>query len=180
MSTPTPSTPPGEPPTFGTFNGHDVYPMPMFVTLSQHDLDAAITWYEAALGFAPMFVARGPDGRATLAHLRRARYQDVLLVPAASAPDGAAALAQPPQPRAGLRVSFQAGGDLAALATRARAAAPLGASAVEGPIDTPWNSTDVRVTDPAGHQLVLTGPRSVPDPDLAERMKAWLDAGRSS
>jgi len=173
----TPSTPPAEPPVLGTFNGHDVYPMPMFVTLSQPDLEAAITWYEAALGFTPMFVARGPDGRATLAHVRRARYQDILLVPAASTPDGAGAL---PTARPGSSISFQAGGDPAALAARARAVAPLGASAIEGPIDTPWNSTDVRVTDPAGHPLVLTGPRAVPDPELAERTKAWLEAGRTS
>src|SRR5262245_57301902 len=93
-STTTPTTPPtapaatdarGEPLTFGTFNGHDVYAMPMFATLEEPDLDAAIAWYQAALGCEPMFVARGPDGRATLAHLRRARYQDLMLVPGAAA-----------------------------------------------------------------------------------------------
>ena len=60
------------------------------------------------------------------------------------------------------------------------AGAPVGASAIEGPLDTPWNTTEVRVTDPAGHQLVLTAPRTVPDAQLSERMQAWLDAGRKA
>src|SRR5262249_34895511 len=132
------------------------------------DLEAAIAWYQAALGCEPMFVARGPDGRATLAHLRRARYQDLLLVP------GAAATGER------VKIVLRGDGDAAALAARARAAAPCGASALDGPIDTPWNTTDVRVTDPAGHALVLTAPRSTPDPELAERMRAWLERGRSA
>jgi uncharacterized glyoxalase superfamily protein PhnB len=177
MTTPAPTppaatTPPastdanGEPRVLGHFNGQDVYPMPMFVTLEQPDLDAAIAWYRDALGFAAMFVARGSDGRASLAHLRRARYQDLLLVP------GAAATGER------LSIGLRADGDPAALADRARAIAAVGASAIEGPLDTPWNSTDVRVTDPAGHKLVLTAPRSIPDPELAARTRAWLEAGR--
>jgi uncharacterized glyoxalase superfamily protein PhnB len=158
----------GEPVSLGTFNGHDVYAMPMFATLEQPDLDAAIAWYQAALGCEPMFVARGPDGRATFAHLRRARYQDLLLVP------GAAAGAER------ITISLRGDGEPAALAARARAAAPCGAAAVDGPIDTPWNSTDVRVTDPGGHAVVLTGPRATPDPELAERTRAWLERGRVS
>src|SRR5262245_22002189 len=179
MSTTTPTPPPapaappatdarGEPITLDTFNGHDVYLMPIYVTLDEPDLDAAIAWYQAALGFAPMFVARGPDGAPTLAHLRRARYQDLLLVP------GAAATGER------LRVGLRADGDPAELAARAGAAAPAGASAVDGPIDTPWNSTEVRVTDPGGHRLVLSAPRTVPDPELTAKMRAWLDAGRTS
>jgi hypothetical protein len=171
ISTPGPATATderGEPRVLGHFNGHDVYPMPMFVTLEQPDLDAAVAWYEAALGFAPMFIARGPDGRATLAHLRRARYQDLLLVP------GAAAAGER------VRIGLRADGDPAELAARARAVTAVAASAIEGPIDTPWNSTDVRVTDPAGHQLVLTAQRTVADPELAARMQAWLEAGRES
>src|SRR5215471_17966527 len=103
-----------EPENLGTSNCHDVYVMPMFATLEEPDLDAAIAWYEAALGFSAMFVARGPDGRAMLAHLRRARYQDLLLVP------GAAASGER------IAVSLRADGDPAELAARARAAAPCG------------------------------------------------------
>ena len=157
-----------EPPTLGTFNDFEVYPMPMFATLEVPDLEAAIAWYQAALGFGAMFVAREPGGRPTLAHLRRAKYQDLLLVPG----EGVTS-------REKLAISLQANGDPAELATRARSAAACGASSVEGPIDTPWNTTDVRLTDPAGHRLVLTAPRAVADPELAAKMKAWLDRGRT-
>jgi catechol 2,3-dioxygenase-like lactoylglutathione lyase family enzyme len=157
-----------EPETLTTFNGHDVYVMPMFATLEEPDLEAAIAWYQAALGFSAMFVARGPDGRPMLAHLRRAKYQDLLLVPGAAG-DGER-----------VRISLRADGDPAELAARARAAAPCGASAIEGPLDTPWNTTDVRITDPGGHKLVLTAQRSVPDPALDARMRAWLDMGKTS
>jgi len=127
-----------------------------------------VSWYERALGFAPMFVARAPDGRASFAHLRRARYQDVLLVPGVTAGGGRVAI--------GLR----ADGDPAALAETARRAPAIGAAAVDGPCDTPWNSTEVRVTDPAGHRIVLSAPRTVPDPALAEQVTAWLERGRTS
>lgn len=60
----------------------------------------------------------------------------------------------------------------------ARSARPVGASAVEGPIDTPWNTTDVRITDPGGHRLVLAVQRAVPDPELAARMREMLERGR--
>jgi len=101
-----------------------------------------------------------------LAHLRRARYQDLLLVPG-----GAAAGER-------ISISLRADGNPAELAARARSAPPVGASAVEGPIDTPWNSTDVRITDPGGHRLVLTAQRTVPDPELAARMRDMLERGR--
>jgi hypothetical protein len=42
----------------------------------------------------------------------------------------------------------------------------------------PWNSTDVRITDPGGHRLVLTAQRTVPDPELAARMREMLERGR--
>ena len=157
-----------EPETISTFNGHDVYVMPMFATLEEPDLEAAIAWYQAALGFATMFVARDPAGRPALAHLRRARYQDLLLVP------GGAATGE----RERVAISLRADGDPAELAARARAAAACGASAVEGPLDTPWNTTDVRVTDPGGHRLVLTAQRAVRDPELDARMREWLEQGR--
>jgi uncharacterized glyoxalase superfamily protein PhnB len=140
----------------------------MFATLEEPDLEAAIAWYEAALDFSAMFVARGPDGRPTLAHLRRARYQDLLLVPGV------------PASGERLAISLRADGDPAELAARARAAAPCGASAVVGPLDTPWNTTDVRITDPGGHRLALTAQRTVADPELDARTRAWLERGRTS
>jgi uncharacterized glyoxalase superfamily protein PhnB len=158
-----------EPELPAQFNGHEVYPMPMFLTLTLPDLEAAIGWYEAALGFSAMFVSRGPDGRVQMAHLRRARYQDLLLVPGE-------AVGEPPS----ATLSLRADGVPAELARRAQEAAPVGCSAVDGPYDTPWNTTDVRVTDPAGHRLVLTAARVTRDPELEAQMRAWLERGRTS
>ena len=63
----------GEPVRLGEYNGFEVYPMPMFATLAAEDPSALAAWYEEALGFVSMFA--GP-----VIHLRRAKYQDLLVV----------------------------------------------------------------------------------------------------
>ena len=62
-----------EPPTLGEYNGFEIYPMPFFVTLVAEDPAALASWYERTLGFGTMFA--GP-----VIHLRRRRYQDILVV----------------------------------------------------------------------------------------------------
>ena len=119
----------------------DVYPMPAFVTFPVTDLAASTRWYEA-LGFVVLATLPGPDGTDALVHLRRLRYQDLLLVPG--------------RPTPGPRVSFAAGEeDLAERAARVRDAG----GSVEGPVDTPWFSRDLVATDPDGYVVVLTAPR---------------------
>jgi uncharacterized glyoxalase superfamily protein PhnB len=159
----------GEPVALGEFNGFEVYPMPMFATLSVADISGTAKWYEQALGFRTMFQAPAVNGQPSLVHLRRAKYQDLMLVPAAPQ-------AAKPTP-ANLTLSFQAD-DVDGLAASARAAAILGLSAVEGPVDTPWNTRDLRVTDPAGHRLVFTSRQANPDPAQLERMNKMFDAAR--
>jgi hypothetical protein len=99
-----------------------------------------------------------------MVHLRRRRYQDVLIV--AAREDG--------PPSGSLTVTFNADGEIGELAERAKAAARLGASAIEGPTHTPWNTTDVRATDPAGNRIVFTARRENPDPEMEARMKAMF------
>ena len=141
----------------------DIYPMPMFPTLPVSDLSASTRWYEA-LGFVVLATMPGPDGPESLVHLRRLRYQDVLLVRGAPTP--------------GPRISFAAGDD--DLRTRAehvaRFAVQAGAGAVEGPVDTPWFSRDVVATDPDGYVVVLTTPRMA---DIAANAE-WTETVRSS
>jgi uncharacterized glyoxalase superfamily protein PhnB len=127
-------------------------------------------WYERTLGFGIMFSAPGVGGQPSLVHLRRRKYQDLLLKPALA---GAATEAP-----SSLTVSFGADGEVEALAERARAAAPLGRSAIVGPVDTPWNTRDLRVTDPEGYRLIFTGRNPNPDSRQVERMNAMFDRSR--
>lgn len=160
-----------EPPIVGEFNGHEIYPMPMFATFAVADVSAVTAWYERALGFATVFRASDVNGQPGLVHLRRRKYQDVLLTPV---PPDASGLGAP----SSLTVSFSAEGEIDALAERARSVEPLGRAEILGPIDTPWNTRDLRVTDPAGHRLVFTGRNPNPDPEQSARMKAMFDRAR--
>ena len=159
----------GEPVTLGESNGFEIYPMPMFATIAVSDVAAVSEWYGKALGFGVVFQMPGKNGQPSLVHLRRGKYQDVLLVPASA---GAAT-----QPPTSMTLTFQAE-NVDGLAAQARATAGFGVSSVEGPIDTPWNTRDLRVNDPAGHRLVFTSRQVNVDPEQAERWKKLLDAGR--
>ena len=159
-----------EPPSLGEYNGHDIYPMPAFATLAVADVAGIAAWYERALGFSTVF--KGPDigGQPAMVHLRRHKYQDLLLTPAHPG-------ATPADAPSSLTLSFSAEGEVDALAERARGVEALGRSAIAGPVDTPWNTRDLRVTDPAGHRLVFTGRNPNADPAQQARMKAMLEKG---
>ncbi|HYM21639.1 MAG TPA: VOC family protein [Vicinamibacterales bacterium] len=161
-----------EPQHLGEFNGFEIYPMPMFATISVADVSAVSEWYRNALGFGVVFSApAGPGGQPAMVHLRRKKYQDVLIVPAQSA--------AAPSTASTISVSFSADdGEVDAIAERARSARPLGTSAIAGPIDTPWNTRDLRVTDPVGTRLVFTGRNPNADPEQMKRMQALLSAGK--
>lgn len=131
----------------------DIYPMPAFVTLTVPDLDRAVDWYVDGLDFISLFTMPGRDGRPMLVHLRRWRYQDVLVRQGEPATGGAWAPSV-----------MAVAEDLPALAERARA---HGGGTVEGPYDTPWNTRDLTVTDPFGNRLVYTARRPEGERDEA-------------
>ena len=168
------STPPqvgddlaGDPPTLGEHDGFAVYPMPVYTSVPVSDVVASARWYVDALGFGIMYVGPEVGGAPAIVHLRRGKYQDVLLVPARDGVD--------PAPASGAAQVALAGGDLDALAARARGAAAVGRSSVEGPVPTPWGTPELRVTDPDGHRLVFWGPPEQPpaeDIDTAMRSAA--------
>jgi uncharacterized glyoxalase superfamily protein PhnB len=157
----------GEPVNLGTVNQHEIYPMPMFAKIVVSDVAAVQAWYERALGFSSMFAMPAVDGQPPLVHMRRKKYQDVLLV--RGQPDGSASQA--------LTLNFNTD-DVDTLAEAARAVPALGRSAVSGPVDTPWNTRDLMVTDPGGHQLVFTARQANPDPQQSARWKAMFDQAR--
>ena len=117
-----------------------IYPMPMFATFQVADIAVAEAFYQA-VGFISLATIPGPDGSPAVVHLRRMKYQDLLLVP--GEPE-----------RGSTTVTFAAGGqDLVALADALRARG----TRVEDPSDTAWFTSDLTIDDPDGNRVILTG-----------------------
>ena len=115
----------------------------MFATFTASDLAVSESFYNA-IGFITLATIQGMDGNAQLVHLRRMRYQDILMT--AGTPGGTAT-----------PITFAAGGEeLGALAKRA---GELQGAVVVGPVNTPWFTTDVTIDDPDGHRIIFTAPR---------------------
>jgi catechol 2,3-dioxygenase-like lactoylglutathione lyase family enzyme len=122
----------------------EFYPMPSFPTLTVGDLAASCAFYEA-LGFESVFVMPGPGGAPALAHLRWARYADLLLRPGAvDGPKGG-----------GITLTFAVAAidGIDALAEKARVG---GAVILREPGDRPWNARDFSAADPDGYALTFT------------------------
>ena len=139
-----------------------IYVMPSFATLSVSNLERSRRWYVEGLGFAILAELPGPSGDVALIHLRRWRYQDLLLVPIRSSLS--------PTSR-GIRLTFSAHGtDLDALVAQANA---TGGGSIEGPYATPWNTLDVLAHDPDGYEVVFTStlPADLQDPEFAKLME---------
>ena len=145
----------------GTTIDRGIYVMPQFVTFEVSDMAAARRWYVNGLGFVELAVLPAPDGDPVLVHLRRFRYQDILLVPGRDPEDKAS----------GVRVSFAAGNeDLDARAAHRRRRA---GGTVEGPTRTPWNTRDLHLRDADGHLVVFTQPdlNADMDSEFARRVR---------
>jgi catechol 2,3-dioxygenase-like lactoylglutathione lyase family enzyme len=151
-----------------------IYVMPAFATLTVSDLAASRRWYVEGLGFAVLAEVPGPSGGVTLIHLRRWRYQDLLLVPVVpgSSTDGSGSTNT--LPARGIRLTYTAHGvDLDALVVQARAIGSTVGGVVDGPSATPWNTLDVLARDPDGYEVVFTStlPVDAQDPEFAGRME---------
>jgi predicted enzyme related to lactoylglutathione lyase len=119
-----------------------IYAMPMFVNIVVSDLAAAQTLYASA-GFVTLATISGSGGVPSLVHLRREKYQDILMTKGAPV-------------RGTVSASFAAGDiDFAEVADRIC----LAGGEVTGPIDTPWFTTDVMFSDADGNTVTLTAPR---------------------
>lgn len=131
-----------------------VYPMPGFVTFTVADLARSTRWYVDGLGLVVLAELPARDATPPLVHLRRHRYQDVLLVVVGPPAEGSEALGR------GVQYTVAAGReDLPSRADHARTvAAALPGAAVEGPSRTPWNTVDLVCTDSDGYRVVLTRP----------------------
>jgi uncharacterized glyoxalase superfamily protein PhnB len=139
----------------------DIYGMPAFVTLVAPDVRAAAAWFTRSLDFIELF-AMPPSDDPELIHLRRWRYQDILIRRGES-----------PDIGVGIQLSLAADyNELDALAARA---ARAGDAHVEGPMDTDWNTRDLAITTPEGLRLVFTArrPEMLRDPAFSANMERW-------
>ncbi len=126
----------------------EIYAMPGFVTFQVDDLARSTRWYVEGMGFVVLAEIPDPGGTPVLVHLRRHRYQDILL--AARRPD---VDVQQNWGR-GVRYSVRAGAEN--LEQRAQTARAVGGGHVDGPTRTPWNTVDLVCRDPDGYEVVLT------------------------
>ncbi len=126
----------------------EIYPMPAFAQLQVANLDYATRWYTSILKFRTIFSMPGQDGNPIMVHLRRSRYQDLLLIRAQKPRESSIV--------AGVTLYFQFEDDWDALAALAERARQTETSLVEGPLDTPWNTREVRLYDLDGYHLVFT------------------------
>jgi catechol 2,3-dioxygenase-like lactoylglutathione lyase family enzyme len=135
----------------------DIYGMPAFVTFAVGDFERTLDWYVNGLDFIVLFsMPAGPHGQG-LVHLRRWRYQDILV-----------RYGTPPGGEWSYSVMARHE-ELEALAERARA---HGGGSVQGPLNTPWNTRDVRFTDPDGYTVIYTARR--PESERDESFSAMI------
>jgi catechol 2,3-dioxygenase-like lactoylglutathione lyase family enzyme len=122
----------------------EFYPMPVFVTLEVKNIETSKTWYEDALGFRSVFQSPpGSDANATMIHLRRDRYQDLLLFSAQGE--------EVKKLGVGVVLNLLPGDEsVSIIAERAKRS---GALRVEGPVERPWNVREITVHDPDGYRI---------------------------
>lgn len=132
-----------------------IYVMPSFAIFQVTDIQAAEPVYEAA-GFSTVASFPGPDGQPAMVHLRRRKYQDLLLTVGQPVPGSTV-------------VTFSAQSqEMHYVAASLSAHAPAGAK-VYGPANTPWFTTDLTIEDTDGNRIVLSAPR----PGQLEDARAW-------
>jgi catechol 2,3-dioxygenase-like lactoylglutathione lyase family enzyme len=119
----------------------EFYPMPAFAMLMVKDMAASRQWYQTVVGFRAVYEAP------FIIHLRRERYQDILLLPVGPGTEIT--------PSASIILNFNTGETtIAAMTETVRASG----ARYEGPIERPWNVRELTVYDPDGYMLRFTEP----------------------
>ncbi|MGE5415468.1 MAG: VOC family protein [Acidobacteriota bacterium] len=126
----------------------DHYPMPAFPTLWVKDVMISSKWYQRIGGFEVVFELPGPDRRLRLAHMRRGKYQDVMLVA-----DPPGFNVSPEYRGRGVTLTFAIDEDLESFANRAR---ERGGHILAGPGDQTWNAREIIMSDPDGYRLIFS------------------------
>lgn len=131
------------------------YGMPQFVTVPTADIEASRDFWMRGLGFIDIFTIPG-----RLVHLRRWAFQDVLLVP------GEPAVGIP-----ALSVNFSCVlNQNDEIVSRCEQLVP---GCTSGPVEMPWNSTEITVITPEHTRVVMTAARPLdPASEQADYLRA--------
>lgn len=124
----------------------EIYPMPVFCTLTVKNVEESLNWYNA-LGFRSIFSLHDLDTKELcFAHLRRYKYQDILLIKGES---------DKINNGHGIAITFQAWTDIDMLTKKGR---ENGLCIRIEPHNTLWNTRDVTFEDKDGYNITFTYP----------------------
>ncbi|UTH02484.1 VOC family protein [Macrococcoides canis] len=117
----------------------EFYQMPLFNKLLVRDIEKAEKWYKHTLGFRSVFKFRNEDNEVIMNHLRKEKYQDIMLI---------------------LSNDFTIGNgcfinilvdDIETIANS------ISEKYVITPLEQmPWNAVEMTIVDPEGYQITLT------------------------
>lgn len=136
----------------------EIYPMSMFPTFEVEDIRVSIEWYTNVLGFIVIYEMPDPDGRTYIAHIRKEKHQDILLISSSDREYDDVI-----KKGVGVSITFQfneiKGGNHFSIDDYASSIREKGANVIEGPVNRPWNTRELVVTDPDGYRLIFSTPR---------------------
>jgi catechol 2,3-dioxygenase-like lactoylglutathione lyase family enzyme len=148
----------------------EIYPMMLFPTFQVRDVARSVAWYVNVLGISLIYQMPDPQGKPYLAHVRKLKYQDLLLVA-----QGEDFVAGETGLGMGVTVTFafpeMVSDGPSSIDAFAEELKDAGAAIVEGPVDRPWNTRELVIADPDGYRLVFTSPRGVEDADFQKTME---------
>ena len=105
----------------------------------------SLRWYKEVLDFHSVFELPGEDGQPVMAHLRREKYQDIMLVLESGQVDKAFI-------RNGVVLNYF----VEDIDLYSKQASTANTAIVEGPIDRPWNARELVIRDLDGYLITLT------------------------
>ncbi|ARQ05745.1 VOC family protein [Macrococcoides canis] len=117
----------------------EFYQMPLFNKILVRDIEKAEKWYKHTLGFRSVFKFRNEDNEVIMNHLRKEKYQDIMLIQCDDFTSGN-----------GCYINILVD-DIETIASS------ISEKYILQPLDQmPWNAMEITIVDPDGYQITLT------------------------
>lgn len=117
----------------------EFYQMPFFNKILVRDIEKAEKWYKHTLGFRSVFKFRHEDNEVIMNHLRKEKYQDIMLIQSDDFTSGN-----------GCYINILVD-DIETIASS------ISEKYILKPLDQmPWNAMEITIVDPDGYQITLT------------------------